>query len=232
MRIAVTSGGLGDIVISVPVMQAMGITDLHIKESYYPDGSHMHSVAMRLIELQGIQTHGTKDEGLGFDRFDPQLAYHINMDSWRSIRGRGRDYIGLSMRMHFRISARNYQVPWLTGIIATPLSSDYSLFYLTPRWRQNPVNWEKLYHSVSGEKYFIGIEQDHKDFEELVGTDVPWWKTKDLLEMAQAIIDSKALYCNQGVALAIAQGLGTEYYCAFKEGKTNCRLYTKNEHDI
>jgi hypothetical protein len=233
-RIAITSGGAGDVIISVPIMKLMGISTLYIKESYYPEGwGSMYTGLKELIELQGFRVLPTKDEGLGFDRFDPAISYDINMDAWRNCRGRGRDYIGLSMAKYWRVARRDHRAPWLTlDTIPTDLTGqDYTVWFLSPRWRFSDYDWKKGFESVKGNKIFIGFEQDWQAFCEEVGH-IDYVFTKDFMEMVRIIRDCRALYCNQGPAVALAQGIGKDYYCAFKKQKTNVRLYTKWEHAL
>lgn len=235
-KTAITSGGAGDILISIPVMRGLGIGTLYIKESYYPQGyGSMFSALKELMEYQGFIILPTRDDGLGFDRFDPAIRYDVNMDAWRGIRGRGRDYIGISMAMWFRCALRHdWKKPWLrlddrqTDLTGT----DYTLWSLTPRWRQSDYDWKKGYASVPGDKYFVGFESDWEAFCALVGEDVPWCKTIDFMATARLIRDCRALYCNQGVCVAIAQSIFKEYHCAFKSSKTNVRLYTNIEYAL
>lgn len=234
-KTAITSGGAGDAIISVPIMKLMGISTLYIKESYYPEGwGSMYTGLKELIELQGFRVLPTKDEGLGFDRFESGIHYDINMDAWRNCRGRGRDYIGLSMAQYWRVARRDHRAPWLTlDAVSTELTGqDYTLWFLSPRWRQSDYDWRNGFASVRGEKYFIGFEEDYEAFCVLVNQVVPYYKTRDFMDMARLIRDCRALYCNQSPAVALAQGMGKDYYCAFKKLKTNVRLYTKWEHAL
>jgi hypothetical protein len=112
------------------------------------------------------------------------------------------------------------------------LKGTFALIHLTPRWNGLQYDWKKIY-SEAKEKYkhvfFIGFTSEHLDFTLRYGEIIDLI-TNDLLEMARFIRDCAALYCNQGVALTIAQGLGKEYYLVKNGTKTNCHLHTPNEH--
>lgn len=238
-KIAITSGGSGDVIISIPVMKRLGITTLYVKESFYPDGyGSMYSALKPLLELNGFTVLPTKDEGKGFDQFEAGVKYHINMDAWRGIPGRGRDYIGHSMAMWFKCGRPDFTRPWLTiDDVPTGLTGqDYTLWFLSPRWRQSDVNWAEVYQKVKGYKYFVGFWEDYVEFKRiavpLIHNDFGYIHSDNFLLTARLIRDAKAVYCNQSPILAICQGMGKEYYCAFKNGKTNCYTYTKNEHPI
>lgn len=229
-KTAAITGGIGDCVYAIPVMRALGVTRLYIKENYYPDpfGS-MYTALKPLLATQGIECLPTKG-GLDFEIYEDGLEFDYDLDMWRHERGRGRNHIMFSMLTHFRRFYRDWRRPWLQNI---PVSQgNYSLIFLSWRWREgSKVDWEKVYASIPRPVYFIGLPEDHELFEREAGP-IEWKRTMDLLEMAQLIAGCRALYTNQSVALVLAQSLGKEYFCAFKPGKTNTMLRTPNEHDL
>lgn len=229
-KTAAITGGIGDICYAIPLMRKLGITKLFVKENYYPPGwGSMYTAVKPLLELQGIECYPTKG-GLDFSIYEPGLQFDYDLDEWRMERNRGRDHIMVSMLHHWGFHDRNWRAPWLRDIPVT--QGDYSLVFLTWRWRDNSkVEWKKVYDWIPRPVYFIGLPEDHELFEREAGK-IEWKPTKDLLEMAQLIAGCRAVYCNQGVALVLAQGLGKEYYCAFKPNRTNTRMYTCNEHDL
>jgi len=229
-KTAAITGGIGDIIYAIPVMKGLGITRLYVKENFYPVGyGSMYTAVKPLIELQGIEVLPTKG-GLDFEIYEEGLQFDIDLDQWRHERGRGRIHIMQAMLQHWRRMHRDWRRPWIKGI---PISQgEYNLCFLTWRWRENSrVDWKKVYASIPRPVYFIGLPEDHELFEKEAGQ-IEHIQTKDLLEMARLIAGCRALYCNQGVALVIAQGLGKEYWCAFKPSKTNTKLFTPKEHDL
>lgn len=211
-------------------MRALGVTRLYVKENFYQPGEgSMYTALKPLLETQGIEVLPTKG-GLDFEIYEEGLQFDYDLDLWRHQRGRGRTHIIFSMLVQFKRFYQGWKRPWIKNI---PVSQgDYSLIFLTWRWREDSkVNWKKVYASIPGEVYFIGLREDHDLFEREVGQ-IYWHPTADLLEMAKLIAGCRALYCNQGVALVLAQGLGKEYWCAFKPTKTNTMLYTSNEHNL
>lgn len=229
-KIGAITGGIGDAVYALQIMRKLGIDKLYIKENFYhPPFGSMYTALKPLLEHQGIQCSPTKG-GLDFSIYEPGLQFDYDVDAWRCQPNRGRDHILMSMMNHWRCFDRDWRKPWLRDI-PTP-NGEYSLVFYTWRWRENSkVDWKKVYAWIPRPVYFIGLPEDHDLFQKEVGQ-IEWTPTQDLLEMARLIAGCKALYCNQGVALVIAQGLGKEYYCAFKPFKTNTMLYTPNEHNL
>lgn len=229
-KTAAITGGIGDIIYALPLMRGLGVTRLYVKENLYnPGEGSMYTAVKPLLETQGIEVLPTKG-GFPFEVYEDGLEFDYDLDQWRYQRGRGRNHVIFSMLCQWKRFHRDWRRPWLKGI---PIAKgDYCLFFLTWRWRENSkVDWAKVRSRVSGPVYFIGLKEDHQLFESEAGR-IEWFPTKDLLEMAKLIAGCKALYCNQGVALVLAQGLGKEYYCAFKPMKTNAMLYTSNEHNL
>lgn len=233
-KTAITSGGAGDVIFSIPVMKSLGVTRVLIKESFYPQSyGSMYSCLKPLLELQGFEVLPTRDDGLGFDLFEPGVKYDFNMDGWRNCRMRGKWHILFSMMTYFRVMRKDWKLPWLAVPDAPQITdgSDYTVWFLSPRWRQSAFNWQEYYGSVPGNKYFIGFLEDWETFTREVGW-IEYIYTSDFLNMARMIKGSQALYTNQSVALAIAQGIGHKYHCAFKTGKTNCMMMTSNENHL
>jgi hypothetical protein len=232
MITAATSGGCGDIVYAIPVMRKLGVTRVYVKESWYkPPFHNLYSVMKDLLGMQGFDVLCTAG---GFDSmvYEPGLQFDYDIDSFRLMRGRGRIHIIVNMLARFGLPTTGWNKPWLTitGVAPGAPSGEYSLIHLTPRWRDgSQVNWERVFKNIAGPVYFIGFEEEHAEFCRLYGN-LPHLPTQNILEMAQLIRDCNALYCNQSVALTLAQGLGKTYYLEPKRNKTNTLLFTSNEN--
>lgn len=219
------TGGIGDIMYAIPAMRGLNIDLLYVKENFYPApyGS-MYTAVKRILMLQGINTLPTRG-GLDFNIYEDGLRFDYDLDDWRRSSGRGRLPILWSMLTAFKLPARNWNRPWLINIPVK--EGDYNLIFLTRRWRDgSTVDWSRIHVS---NPIFIGLPDDHAYFCHTYYK-IPWIETADLLEMATLIAECKALYCNQGVALTLAQGLGKEYYLERKPNKTNTLFRTPNEH--
>jgi len=73
---------------------------------------------------------------------------------------------------------------------------------------------------------FIGTEQEAETFQGFCtgGPIVPWYRTKDALELARVIQGAKVLLCNQSLPLAIAHGLGKRVLVDVWQANPNCCL--------
>jgi hypothetical protein len=239
-KTAISSGGGGDLVFSIPIFRAMGVHRVIVKESFYPPGfGSLYSSIKPLLENQGFAVDPCIDDGKAqFHNFPPDAKYDVNMDEWRACKMRGRWHIMASMANYWHLRGCTPRTPWLRtdGWKSRfhSFSQPYTIWSLTPRWRENAFDWKTAWWDHGRHKgYFVGFDSDWQEFRSLVGDDeVPHLHTPDFMELAVMIHGCTALYCNQGIALAIAQGIGKDHFCAYKSTKTNCRTYTKWDHSI
>lgn len=226
MKIAATSGGLGDIVYSIPVMRELGVGIVYVKENWYHHpGLSLYSAIKNLLEKEGFEVRPT-NPNYPVCRFDKKIKYDYNLDRFRKQPLRGKIHIQENMRRSFRIPLQPAE-PWLKMHTE---DKGYNLIHLTERWRdRSEVDWKKLLREIKQPVFFLGLQYEWLDFQLKYG-DIEWWETTDILDMCHAVANCSALYCNQSVALTLAQGLGKEYWLEVKPGKTNVLLYTKNEN--
>jgi hypothetical protein len=232
MAIAATSGGAGDILYSIQVMRRLNVEKVYVKRSFYDEGEgNLYENICPLLEYNGFEVFPTSGS-FPVGSFAPGLKYDYNLDNFRNRSDRGRIHIIANQHRAFGVRlATDWNKPWLrVDDQPSGLPADTTVFNVTQRWRgSSRLNWREVMALVPGRKVFVGLRIDHQLFEQEAG-EIDHFRTKDFMEMARVIRDSKAFYCNQSVGLVIAQGLGKEYWCQFKPGKTNCIMYTKNEH--
>jgi hypothetical protein len=229
--IAATSGGLGDIVYSIPVMKQLGIDTVYVKESYYykPYGS-LFTSCKTLLESQGFKVLPTSGAYHPM-MFEPNLRFNYNMDLARRQPRRGSNHIIISYLNEFKLPHTNWTKPWLNIEVEREILFPYSIVQRTGRWRKGSrVDWRKVIGEIKNIPIFAGFRNEYEDFCKETGTEIIYYPTKDILEMAQLIKYADAFYGNQSVGLTIAQGLGKEYYLDRNPGKTNTLMNTKNEH--
>lgn len=116
---------------------------------------------------------------------------------------------------------------------------------------ETPDKWLGIPHKTNGltivnvtQRHNDGVTYDWRNIPEgavFVGTPeeyalfpkpIPYYMTRNFLELAQMVAGAKEVWCNQSATLTLAQALGKEYYCTFKANKTNCRKYGTNEHPL
>jgi hypothetical protein len=57
---------------------------------------------------------------------------------------------------------------------------------------------------------FVGLEAEHAAFTQATGWNIPWFATKDMLELAEVIAGADTFIGNQSQCYALAVGLGVQ----------------------
>jgi len=229
--IAASSGGLGDIIYSIPVLRKLGVDTLFVKESYYfPPHGNLYTAIKDLLAVNGIlalPTNGAYPP----NEYDPFLRFDYDLDQARKERNRRRNHIIVSYLNTWNLNTDGWCKPFLKVPGQNNLTGPYSVIHITKRWRKNSkVIWRNVIKKIEN-PLFVGFLCEYYDFcKETRTKDIPFIETDNILEMAILIRDCEALYCNQSVSLTIAQGLGKTYYLDKNPHTTNAIMRTLNEN--
>lgn len=106
---------------------------------------------------------------------------------------------------HFIDSLPDMSKPWLT---VEPNNKFNGLIVInrSPRYNNAHFPWRKIVEHYGNLLCFVGLQQEHADFEHHFGK-VRYIVTNDLLEVAQAIAGSSLFIGNQSACATIAEGL-------------------------
>lgn len=80
--------------------------------------------------------------------------------------------------------------------------------WLPPKLSEIWQDWKS--QGIPDRAVFMGLPEEHAQFKQTFGWDIPHQSTENLLEMAQYIAGSQVFIGNQSLALSIAIGLGHE----------------------
>lgn len=238
MSIFCHSGNAGDVIFSIPTINHLVNHEkkaiLYIKTARYVYGNQYTFLREFLLQQDGIkEVHPfTPSDPNDWNYFKwPGLNYDYDLDHARLQRQRGRIHIVKRYFDQFGIN-KDHTKPFLKIDDEEKRNERFALIHLTPRWNGLQYDWGRIYEEAKerhSKVYFVGFISEHLDFTIRYG-DIEHLQTDNILELARLVRDSEAYYCNQNVGLTLAQGLGKEYYLAKNGMKTNCCLYTPNEH--
>lgn len=225
---AAISGGCGDCIYAIPVLRALGVTTVYLKENNYGPVT-LYSTMKPLMEHQGFEVLPT---AAGYDpgTFDPGLQFDYNIDKFRTLAGRGSIHIMTRMAQYFGVQI-SYK-PWLSDIFR--YQQKHNAVLVTKRWGGMNTDWGKVLQGVD-DLVWLGFDSERVEFNDKYGTSITestGGRWASMLTIAVVVARAKAVYCNQNPVLALAQGLGKEYWCEFNGSKTNTRLFSKNEHAL
>lgn len=96
------------------------------------------------------------------------------------------------------------------------------------RYQSKTFNWKDVYKKYGRDAVFIGSPGEHKEFCDSVGF-VEYYKTENLLKVAQVIAGSELFIGNQSCPFAIAEGLKHPAILEWTDGPAqNCHFSRKN----
>jgi len=235
------SGNAGDIIFSLPTITHLCNGEkkavLYVKAKKYVYGNQCDFVKDFLLlqpAIKEVIPFTPSDNNWHFFNW-PGLKFDYDLDIARNQGQRGRIHIIKRYFDAFGIK-KEHTRPFLTVDDRPSLKPEekFALIHLTPRWNGLQYDWGRIYQQAKerhGSVYFVGFEAEWLDFCLRFGQ-IENIHTENLLDIARLIRDCEALYCGQGVCLTIAQGLGKEYWLVKNGTKTNCHLFTENEHLI
>lgn len=215
-KVYLHSGDSGDIIYSLPVIQALGDGVLYLSPSNrYPfpldsrwtrtGGSPEFMDNLRpLIEAQPYiwkvqYTHG----------FPYSCDYDLNAFRlpWRNRTARDFDSI-LSLHCNaFNVPLPT--APWLTVPDPIVVEGRPICVNRTPRYQDLQFDWAGLIRKHHGQMFFVGTTQEYETIKGFAPEcPFPHYPTKDCLELGRYIAGAKIFFGNQSLCLAIAHGLG------------------------
>lgn len=208
-------------------MKQLGVTKYYVKRNfYYSPHSNLYETVAPLLRSQGFDVEPTSGD-YKWGEFEPGLQFDYDIDSFRDMPFRNIVHIMHNMAMKFRVSKAGLFNPWLS---VEPNHIADNVIHLTERWREGSrVDWNAVRHSITGSCVFVGFVHEWENFCSKYG-EIVYYRTENLLELAQVIAGAKRVYCNQTVSLALSQSMGKEYYLEKKPNKYNVLTRTQNEH--
>ena len=159
-----------------------------------------------------------KDEKFDYN-FEDHYKYHM-IDGHK---GNQTECYALTQGMNIHDPALRKQLlldPWLTPvkpivIPGKPIVVNRTVRYLYGAPSDEWSGWRD--NGLGDSAVFVGTEQEHADFEDMFQMSIEYYKTNDLLELAQVIQGCEQFIGNQSVALSIAIGLGKSYQCEVRK---------------
>jgi hypothetical protein len=233
-------GKMGDVIFSLPTIRELGGGVLYLPESTPDECTGLYSSMKDLLLQQScIEEVREYPSGLAYMELAPNIHIDYDLDIARIQPLKGVIHIVKRYMDAFAVNYQNWKEPWLDLPNEKPrfdLPDEYCLVNYTGRHIINEqlkiksrVDWTEVIKSIKKPVYFIGHESEYHNFVNHF-SHLPFLHTDNILQVAHLIKEAHSVYCNQSSFLAIAQSLGKEYYLDVKPRKTNCLLFTPNEH--
>jgi hypothetical protein len=217
------SGNLGDLIYSLSVVKKLGPGNFYVKLNNIPNVIVKYNNGHVPPEYVGKLSQ--KD----FDMLKPLLEAQeyikrvgiykkqkidVDLDEFRGVihsKVQGNFLKAFYITHNIPFTDEDLIQPWLT--VPNPNRVAKFVVARSPRWRRmypNTVDiWRELINNNNIEKegVFIGLPEEHTDFENTMNVKIPYHPVKDFLELAEVIAGADAFFSNQTFTYGIAQGL-------------------------
>jgi len=219
------SGDLGDIIWSLPTIRALGGGTLYLD----PNGGKGH-----IGESTGLATNSHSVNKLNENSinqikpllleqdyisdvkfWNERVKIDINLDIFRQPKNLIFNNIAYSHLHAFNIDfdeANNAWIDLKENNYSSPYNRDI-LIARTTRYTANYGYWDSISAELEKLAFFVGYEFEHQIWEYTFNRRVPYYKTKDILDLAKAIKSANNVISNQGLVNAIAEGMKRTLIC-------------------
>lgn len=189
-----SSGKLGDIIYTLPIVRAFTASSQYICRSSFNILSFLNSqpYIQSTTDVRLVKLH---PHFINFDRacYLPEWTHEHFIKSYSRIAGIPAD---LS--------------PWIEGYNTTP--NGYAVINVTPRYRDRFFSWKSEVSRLKGkyrDVYFVGSREEFASFPWRFG--LKYQCTADVKELCTVIAGANEFSGTQSLALALRQGLGLPY---------------------
>ena len=229
------SGTFGDLIYSLPIARYFGAGKfyLHLDQinwigrHYYnvPAPAAYHQGRMTEQDFQYMYTFMRSQEYItDFAIMDQYAEVTHNLDRFRDlfVKHPGNyvdtyaDAFGIT---DTAVKKALRDTPWLKADPKT-LDDRTVVINRTQRWTPRNLSgqWDQWRsEGVEESSIFLGLTEEHKEFQKITGWTIPLADTPTMLDLAQLISGADLFIGNQSVALSLAIGLGKTVYCEARD---------------
>jgi hypothetical protein len=235
MKSAVISGDVGDIIYSLATIKALGVELVYL--NYNPKyklrgvGQTKFNEKTALMIKPLIESQPYIKEVKFYD--GEKVDY--NLDLFRMCGDLTYQNLCRSMLKTFGVDPIEMTKQWL---FVEPKKSMPVLINKTERYLNPDVDWNAFIQSYGELMGFVGIESEYQNFINEYKVDIPFFPTKDFLELAELISGCSLFIGNQSSPYAIAEGLKKDVIQVVCDECPNCifprenAIYVPNKYMI
>ncbi len=224
------AGNFGDVIYSLAAIKAAGGGDLIICPEQrktapcsIPISRQQYDFFAPLLKEQSYLRNVSYSE-----KYPAQDVHDLNTfrNSWIDHELKAREHLDTLAKAHFYTLGIMHRFDdndtWLR--VSDPIVTGKIVISRSPRYNSPTFPWKRLVQQRVKDLLFIGLEHEHKKFEQDWGAKVSFWRVNDMLEMARLIAGARAVVMNQSSPLSVAIGLGQRVICESCERSPDCRF--------
>lgn len=209
------SGDLGDIIYGLAAIRLAGGGKLllgpRIKNTEPPANPIRQDQFDRFCPLLEIQPYLSR---VSFTETYPGTDTAFDLSIFRKHWGdkalRSKTGINSLVRMHCHTLGVDEKFrpddPWLT--VPDPIQTGLYTVHRSPRYRNEAFQWQTILKRYKGKLLFVGLPQEHADFQRTFGVRTAFWSCYDFLELARVIAGSLGFIGNQSFPNSLACAMG------------------------
>lgn len=229
------SGGCGDVIYSMAVMEAMGGGVLYLKrKNKYNFVVDQYENLKELLEYQDYVTEVREYPETPFFQYHGEIQIDVDLDKFRLIPWNRMSQRNMVEQM-FEVHGIKKPVPekWISVWPKFNDDLDFAVFNRTERHLDPSFDWKVAIEDCKNRRFrdwasFIGLEEEFNYFYKNIHY-IPHSMTDSLLDVAQYVSACSRVYCNQSVVLTLAQAMNKPYSLVVRPGTKNCIFNRKNE---
>jgi hypothetical protein len=189
-------GSAGDVIYHLAPIKDLGGGELYLNLNGPPDFRMSRERIESLLTLICVQPYITKaglceaPVGINLDRLHENWRHGLNMSDLLS------DMLG--------IPRTSRTEPWLS--VPEKVAAAAVIMHRSPRYHVDDFPWPRIVETYGKDAVFVGEEAEHREFTARHGH-VPYYKTRNFLELAQVIAGAILFIGNQSSPAAVAEGL-------------------------
>lgn len=215
------SGGLGDIVYSLPVIESICNSKneraiLYIKRynHYNNTCDNYESIKPLLGKIDYIEQVLPYSGDYPVCQWGEDIKLDFNLDNFRNSLNVFENHL---IKCHFAglhvAIPEDWNRPWLKHVFK-PSTIAYNLIHRTSRYHNIKTNWKRVIGDSNENFIYVGLPTEYENFIAL-GIDrnkVVFKETTNLLDVMELVQGAEKVYCNQSVVLTLAQSIGKPIY--------------------
>ena len=202
------SGNIGDIVYSLPAVKLLGGGFLFLG----PDVRLPKEIVFRETmsrSLFNVVAPLARAQDYVLDTYFysqmPKVNYDLNR--FRTIEWTGQNIATMTLQgigVEGKVFLDDSE-PWLK--VKDPVFGKPVVIHRSSRYQNRLFPWRRVLTKYHDNIEFVGLKEEHLEFCKEFGVSIPFYPTKDLLELANRIAGSKLFIGNQSCPCAVAEGL-------------------------
>lgn len=202
--VVIHPGALGDIIAAMPIFRHLGGVHLRCSNFTNPEWHYKNLEGKpyeSILPLLRLQPYIQSVE------FEHGAQHDLDLENWR-VKHTKTQTLTASQAEFLQIREPIDMAPWIEGVVPSPLTAGKVVVARSHRYRNPRFLWKGIAKHYAGKMVFVGIPEEHADFQSEVGMQIPHLPTANLLEVAQLIAGSALFIGNQSSPCWIAMGLG------------------------